>query len=79
MAVKEELQGAVAKILREQWTVRDGRVVPVPDDLGLGNDAVKFEATVLYADMADSTKLVDSETPQFAAEVYRCYLVCAAN
>jgi len=79
MAVKEELQGAVAKILREQWTVRDGRVVPVPDDLGLGNDAVKFEATVLYADMADSTKLVDSETPQFAAEIYRCYLVCAAR
>jgi class 3 adenylate cyclase len=29
--------------------------------------------------MADSTKLVDSETPQFAAEIYRCYLVCAAR
>jgi class 3 adenylate cyclase len=79
MAVKEELQGAVAKILRERWTVRDGRVVPVPGDLGLGNDAVKLEATVLYADMADSTKLVDSETPQFAAEIYRCYLTCAAR
>src|SRR5258708_22320692 len=79
MAVNEKIQRGVARILREQRTVRDGRVVPVPDDLGLGNDAVKFEATVLYADMADSTKLVDSETPQLAAEIYRSYLVCAAR
>lgn len=79
MAVKQELEGAVAKILRDQWTSRDGRVVPIPEDLGLGNDAVKLEATVLYADMADSTKLVNSETPQFAAEVYRSYLTCAAR
>src|ERR1035438_8836510 len=79
MALKEDLEVAVKKIFHDSWGSRDGRVVPVPEDLGLGNDAVKLNATVLYADIADSTKLVDTSTPQFAAEVYRSYLTCAAK
>lgn len=79
MALREELQTAVAKIFREPWTSRDGRVVPAPGDLGLGNDAVNLDATVLYADMADSTNLVDDYSPDFAAEIYKVYLTCAAK
>lgn len=79
MTFREELDVAVKKIFRDSWESRDGRVVPAPIDLGLGNDAVKLDATVLYADIADSTKLVDTHTPQFAAEVYRSYLTCAAK
>lgn len=79
MALKEEVEEAVGKIIRDVWTERDARVVPAPDDLGLGNDAAKLNATVLYADMADSTKLVDNHTSQFAAEIYKTYLVSAAK
>jgi class 3 adenylate cyclase len=45
----------------------------------LGNDAVKLSATVLYADLADSTKLVDGHTKQFSAEIYKTFLHCAAK
>jgi hypothetical protein len=79
MALKEEVEEAVGEIIREGWTNRDGRVVPVPDDLGLGNDAVNLNATVLYADMADSTDLVDNYKPKFAAEIYKAYLVSTAK
>ncbi len=79
MALKEELEEAVAKIFREAWSERDGQDVPSPEDLKLGNDAVKLDATVLYADMSDSTKLVDEQTPTFAAEIYKAYLTCAAK
>jgi len=79
MALKEELQDAVAKIFRESWTERDGQMVPEPEGIKLGNDAVKLDATVLYADMAESTQLVNAESPQFAAEVYKSYLTCAAK
>lgn len=79
MALNEELAEAVGKIFREPWSNRDGQVVPEPEDLGLGNDAVNLEGTVLYADMSDSTKLVDSCKPQFAAEIYKAYLTCAAR
>jgi class 3 adenylate cyclase len=79
MTLEEDLEEAVKKIFRDAWESRDGRVVPAPQDLGLGNDAVKLNATALYADIADSTKLVDTTNPEFAAEVYRAYLTCAAK
>jgi class 3 adenylate cyclase len=80
VALKEDLQDAVKKIVTDEaWTQRDGEVVPEPKDLGLGNDAINLKATVLYADMADSTHLVDSFNAHLAAEVYKSYMVCAAR
>jgi len=79
VALKEDLQEAVTKIFKGQWTQRDGEVVPEPKDLGLGNDAANLEATVLYADMAGSTQLVDSQKAHLAAEVYKTYMICAAR
>lgn len=61
-------------IFRHQWSTTDGRVIPVPGDLGLGNVARSFDsATVLYADLDSSTTLVDSYIWQFSAEVYKAY------
>ena len=80
MNLKEELQEAAANIItRDKWTTRDSDVVPEPEDLGLGNDSVNLEATILYADMSGSTTLVDSQKAHLAAEVYKAYLVCAAR
>jgi class 3 adenylate cyclase len=53
--------------------------VPEPQDLKLGNDAVSLNATILYADMSDSTKLVDDQIADLAAEVYKSYMACAAR
>lgn len=45
----------------------------------MGNETIEIDATVLYADLADSTKLVDSFPAYFAAEIYKTYLKCAAK
>jgi uridylate cyclase len=79
MGLKEDLEEEVAEIFREPWDKRVGEKVPEPEDLRLGNDGVKLHATVLYADMCDSTKLVDNHGKSFAAEVYKAYLTCAAR
>lgn len=79
MTLKTDLESEVKAIFESTWEEREGRVVPDPKDLSLGNDAVKLQATVLYADMADSTDLVDSHSHQFAAELYKAYLRCAAR
>ena len=79
MSLGDDLNSEVRKILREQWTTRQGHVVPDPEDLGLGNDAVLLDGTVLYADLNGSTKLVETMKPEFAAEVYKCFLTCAAR
>ena len=77
--LKPELDTAVKDIFRGIWSERDGEVVPEPEDLKLGNDAVKLNATVLYADISSSTVLVDFYKAQFAAEIYKTFLICAAK
>ena len=79
MSLGDNLNSEVRKILREKWTTRQGKVVPDPEDLRLGNDAVLLDGTVLYADLNGSTNLVETEDPKFAAKVYKCFLTCAAR
>lgn len=79
MGLKSDLESEIKTIFRSSWSVRDGHVVPSDESIQLGNDAVKLNATVLYADMSDSTKLVDSYKPLFAAEIYKTFLLCAAR
>ena len=79
MAFKDELVSEVAKFFEDIWTTRDGKIVPDPSDLKLSNDAVKISGTILYADINGSTSLVDTNTSEFAAEVYKSYLHCVAR
>jgi class 3 adenylate cyclase len=79
MSLHDDLEEDVDAILRGRWDTRDGRVVPEPHDIQLRNDGVNLNATVLYADMDSSTSLVDTYTPEFAAEIYKAYLHCAAH
>lgn len=79
-SILETLKADVKKIISDdQWTVTDGQKVPVTVDVGLGNVGKKIEATILYADLADSTALVDNHKSILAAEVYKAYLVCAVK
>ena len=77
--IDKELKNAVYEIFRNKWTSRDGKVVPEQDDIQLGNDCVKFDGTVLYADLDGSTDMVDRKLPEFSAEIYKSYLFCAAK
>jgi uridylate cyclase len=81
MTFKTDLERATKEIFETEWTVREVKFVPAPGNLSPGNDAMKLNATVLYADMADSTDMVDrySQEHYFAAEVYKAYLRCAAT
>jgi class 3 adenylate cyclase len=80
MAIADDLKTEVARIFRDNWDVRDGRVVPAASDVTLSNDAIKFDrATVLYADLDGSTAMVQGYKWYFAAEIYRTYLFCAAK
>jgi len=74
-----ELAAEIAKTLRTPWVERDGQKVPASDDIQLGNHAVKLNGTVLYADLADSTKMVDGHKNWFAAEIYKSFLFSAAK
>jgi class 3 adenylate cyclase len=77
--LRDELDTEVARIFRSQWETRNGNVVPEPEQLSLQNNAVILTGTVLYADLASSTSLVNSRPREPAAEIYKTFLHCAAK
>jgi len=79
MKSSQEILAEVKEIFATRWKAREGQKVPDVNDVKLGNDAVRLEGTVLYADMADSTDLVNKHQDWFAAEVYKSYLVGACH
>lgn len=79
MALLDDINSECDDIFQAGWTRRDGRQVPDPMSLKLGNDGVDISAAVLYADLDGSTKLVNNYSKPFAAEVYKTYLLCAAK
>lgn len=79
MTVKTDLEEYIRKTHASAWTSRDGQKVPETEDIGLSNDAVKIEGAVLYADLAESTALVQRYDDWFAAEIYKNYLYTAGR
>jgi class 3 adenylate cyclase len=80
MALLDDLKNKVTEVLLSKTSIRSGRVVPAAEDVQLGEDIVFFDrATILYADINGSTKLVDEYPWWFAREIYKSYLYCAAR
>jgi class 3 adenylate cyclase len=79
VAISDEIRAEVKEIFQKQWTNRDSEGVPEPEDVKLGNDAVNVDGTVLYADLAESTVMVDKKNAWFAAEVYKTFLISACR
>ena len=79
MSVAVDIRSQVRSVFRTRWQTRNGRRVPETPTVALGNTAVKLEGTVLYADLAESTEMVDTVEPLFAAEVYKSYLNTACR
>lgn len=80
MGLKDDLEKWCYDVFRSPWDTREG--TKVPDDesrLGFKNEAIEIEGTVLYADIADSTALVDAKVNFKAAEIYKTFLYCAAK
>jgi class 3 adenylate cyclase len=75
-----DLSAEIKDIFKENWSVAEGQVIPDPKDLGLSNDAKRFErATVLYADLSGSTVMVDTKSWAKCGEIYKSFLTCSAR
>lgn len=79
MHTEKDLKAAIVEIFKAKWKERAGHLIPDTDDLELGNDSVRLNAAVLYADLADSTNLVNGYKDWFAAEIFKSYLITACR
>ncbi|MGA7238847.1 MAG: adenylate/guanylate cyclase domain-containing protein [Bryobacteraceae bacterium] len=72
--MEDELTSTINSIVKTGWDLRAGEVIPKSEDITLGNSGVTLDATILYADLADSTELALYD-PEIASEVCKAYLV----
>lgn len=79
MALFDDLISGVGDVLRTSWDLRDGRVVPSSDDVALIGGGVRFDGTVIYADLAQSSKLATEFQQRTAAKVLKAFLFCCAK
>jgi len=74
MALLERLTNRVRYVLNQPWSIRRGFGVPRTSGVTLVNGGVELVATMLYADLADSTLLATYADPKVAAKVIKVFL-----
>jgi adenylate cyclase len=74
----DDLESEIDSILAEPWSVRDGTVVPETADVLLAGGAVRLSATMLYADLVDSTSLAIYDR-RVAARAFKSFLSCCSR
>lgn len=81
MGLKDNLSAEVKSTFAQAWDVQKTDSVPAAEDLRLNaNHAKDLEkATVLYADLDGSTRMVDNYKWGFSAEIYKTFLRCASQ
>lgn len=74
MPLADELSQKTNEILTMKWDDRDGRGVPATEDVALAGGAVRLDAVVLYADMAESSMLISEVHKKVAAKLIRAFI-----
>lgn len=74
MGLADVLSEETSKILTQSWDIRDGKKVPTSETITLAGGAVRLNATVLYADLAQSSYLATEFQQRTAAKVVRAFL-----
>jgi adenylate cyclase len=79
MALSDELADEIRTIISTAWDKRDGRKIPETEEVALAGGAVEIEATFLYADLADSSKIAKELDRRIAAKIIKSFLYCASK
>lgn len=78
MSLADDIDANINTILAQAWNIRDGQVVPSTENVVLAGGGVRLNATLLYADLADSTRLAMWDR-RVAAKVFKAFLVCSTR
>ena len=79
MALSDELSTEVANIINTPWNLRQGRQVPSTSDVALSGGAVEIDATFLYADLVNSSKIAQELDRRVASKIYKAFLAGACR
>lgn len=77
MAIVDDVRNDITAALNQKMEIRVGEVVPEAENV-LSHQAVKLDATMLYADLADSTGIV-TYNREMAARLIKAFLSSSAR
>jgi len=79
MAISDDLDSDVSTIIGTQWDKRRGTTVPSTDTVALAGGAVELDATFLYADLANSSKMARHFDRRIVAKILKSFLATATR
>lgn len=79
MALSDDLSNDIQGIIDKPWDTRKGQVVPSSTDIALAGGAVELDATFLYADLANSSKMAKELDRRVAAKIMKSFLATTAR
>ena len=79
MSLSDEIASDVQIIIDTLWSKRTGRKIPETEEVALTGGAVEIEATFLYADLADSSRMAKELDRRVAAKIVKSFLATSAR
>ncbi|MBH02757.1 MAG: hypothetical protein CMP08_01305 [Xanthomonadales bacterium] len=79
MALSDDIKNDVQTIINTSWNKRDGQKVPETGEVALAGGAVELEATFLYADLSNSSKIAKELDRRIAAKIMKSFLAATAR
>ena len=79
MSKSDEISNDVQATIDTQWNKRSGNKIPETENVSLAGGAVELDATFLYADLADSSKMVKELDRRVAAKIIKSFLSSASK
>lgn len=75
-----EILRDIKDMFNNKWNEVESNTIPEIDDVALSkNESIKLNATVLYVDMRNSTKLVSDWNVSFSTKIYKIFLWAASK
>ena len=79
MALADQILNDIMATLATPWNSRTGEQIPETENVSLGGGAVELKATFLYADLANSSKMVKELDRRIAAKILKAFLASTSR
>jgi adenylate cyclase len=75
----DEIARDVQSTIDTQWNKRNGNKIPSTEDIALAGGAVEIDATFLYADLANSSKMAKELDRRVTAKILKSFLAAVSK
>lgn len=79
MVSADDLKKGVNDILYTKWDIRTSTSIPETDGVKLSGGAAKLDATVLYADVVESSRLASNYDKRTTAKILKSFIDCTCR